>query len=89
MKGFSCLCWSNYKDYFADDFSGTLNLIHFFILIGSFSRVQMDLGGNQFFKLEEQVFLPLLESMHGNPGSIYIVPSELISFFRITGQEHE
>ena len=49
----------------------------------------MDLGGNQFFKLEEQVFLPLLESMHGNPGSIYIFPSELISFFRITGQEHE
>ena len=39
--------------------------------------MEIDLGFNPFFRLDKEVFLPLLESMNGNPGEISIFPSKL------------
>ena len=49
--------------------------------LGDFSQIQINLGGNQFTSLDEEVFRPLLESMSQGTGRLYITPSKLSSFF--------
>ena len=49
--------------------------------LGDFSQIQINLRGNQFTSLDEEVFRPLLESMSQGTGRLYIRPSKLSLFF--------
>jgi len=44
---------------------------------GDFSRVKIDLGSNMLTSVDQQVFLPLLQSMFNNRGRISISPSNI------------
>ena len=54
--------------------------------LGDFSRVKIDLGSNMLTSVDQQVFLPLLQSMFNNRGRISISPSELKTFANIPAQ---